>query len=699
MMSDLSGGFAPQQNDERLSLDIDSSSPSNAMINPANTSASTVDQSPITSHSSGPPSSHFTSSASAVQARDTAASHCDLPSDLAHSGERAMLEARSDNQQRKLNPMAIDFILNSDSTGHTSEGNDTSTQPPIEGNDNGTTKQTESCKCSLSHWTLGRLEIFDSTIQKQIGTHKESINKVLASASDRAPANMNDSLPYESEFTLVMGLSEEKVTTVRNLRARLRDAKRESVHIFQHAEKREEAEAKAKKKPMKFIVSGSKSTIYDIPESFGSFVLKVGSLPHINQERLNHRRVTQAQENIPTGWVAHSVPGLLRPSKDLDPRIQVFYKQDGDRIAIDNDERADGTTGIVMSRIKDLEETTRRKILQNYCNIEQSQVEEVLSLNDHCLVRVLLGRRFDDDDDDEESDDAMESVSGNAVDDDVEMASVDTSDCEPPSLLNIPGYLDFILHACKKVRDGPEALAKQIAFGYALLHWGARLDGRGIEFLLGLAPLGRGKRLYMLDFEACRPLDRSDRVHLWKVFVKHYLEASAKIWEASDKDFDSTLPETFIRELERNFLEQNENGSEHGGREQDGENEANSQQDSEDGGNDEDDPAQADREASENNDYGSDEYNPNSTDSEDSSEEEDSDDDDDDDCPLPPAKPILKKSASSDTSTTPPKARSETSPRKVTFWRNLPSYKMEKPANAPYWKRGRARQPILLGFH
>ncbi|KAK2599503.1 hypothetical protein N8I77_011254 [Diaporthe amygdali] len=516
---------------------------------------------------------------------------------------------------------------------------------------------------------------------------------------------MNDSLPYESEFTLVMGLSEEKVTTVRNLRARLRDAKRESVHIFQHAEKREEVEAKAKKKPMKFIVSGSKSTIYDIPESFGSFVLKVGSLPHINQERLNHRRVTQAQEkygalvwagpdtsrfkmllvphimkSIPTGWVAHSVPGLLRPSKDLDPRIQVFYKQDGDRIAIDNDERADGTTGIVMSRIKDLEETTRRKILQNYCNIEQSQVEEALNLNDHCLVRVLLGRRFDDDDDDDdddESDDAMESVSGNAVDDDVEMASVDTSDCEPPSLLNIPGYLDFILHACKKVRDGPEALAKQIAFGYALLHWGARLDGRGIEFLLGLAPLGRGKRLYMLDFEACRPLgeltaacvrnrlipaaldndpyipracfgdsnevlrrdrrgnpriftDRSDRVHLWKVFVKHYLEASAKIWEASDKDFDSTLPETFIRELERNFLEQNENGSEHGDGEQNGENEADSQQDSEDGGNDEDDPAHAHCEASENNDYGSDEYNPYSTDTEDSSEEEDSEDDDDD---------------------------------------------------------------------
>lgn len=68
--------------------------------------------------------------------------------------------------------------------------------------------------------------------------------------------------------------------------------------------------------------------------------------------------------------------------------------------------------------------------------------------------------------------------------------------------------------------------------------------------------------------------------------------------------------------------------------------------------------------------------------------------------PLPPLKPILKKAAIEDTSSdTSQKPVSESGKRKVTFFHHLPSYRWEKPANAPYWKQARSRSPILLGFH
>ncbi|KAG8170208.1 hypothetical protein KVR01_000953 [Diaporthe batatas] len=101
--------------------------------------------------------------------------------------------------------------------------------------------------------------------------------------------------------------------------------------------------------------------------------------------------------------------------------------------------------------------------------------------------------------------------------------------------------------------------------------------------------------------------------------------------------------------------------------------------------------------------------------------QEDDDDDDWEDCvdweshnlfwfgvreltwtPLPPLKSILKKPAAEDTSSTTPhnQAADEASGRRrVTFRNNMPSYRWEKGANAPYWKRARSRSPILLGFH
>lgn len=215
-------------------------------------------------------------------------------------------------------------------------------------------------------------------------------------------------------------------------------------------------------------------------------------------------------------------------------------------------------------------------------------------------------------------------------------ASITSSDDTPLETLNLPGYLDHIIKACREhyARPPLESFAREIAFGYAMLHWGARLDGRGIEFLLGLSPTGVGRRLYMLDFEDCCPIRelsarcvrdqlvpaavenepyipratssgssdefeirkkrgkdncekkykvftfRSHEVFVWEVFVKHYLEASRKIWEARDHDFDLSLPELFIEELKGFFtqnVERNADGvsghnvaSEHGTHDQTG---------------------------------------------------------------------------------------------------------------------------------
>lgn len=68
-------------------------------------------------------------------------------------------------------------------------------------------------------------------------------------------------------------------------------------------------------------------------------------------------------------------------------------------------------------------------------------------------------------------------------------------------------------------------------------------------------------------------------------------------------------------------------------------------------------------------------------------------------CPLPPLKPILKKPSTDTSRNAPQKPVNEPGKRRVTFFHSLPSYRWEKPANAPYWKQPRPSSPILLGFH
>lgn len=115
-----------------------------------------------------------------------------------------------------------------------------------------------------------------------------------------------------------------------------------------------------------------------------------------------------------------------------------------------------------------------------------------------------------------------------------------------------------------------------MAYGYAVLHWGARFDGRGIEFLLGCTESSQVK-LHMLDFEDCKPfvcwskegirnqlvpaaMDNAPYIprpfvspDLWRAFKKAYLAASRVIlktsagfgvWDDAEEEVEASLPRT-----------------------------------------------------------------------------------------------------------------------------------------------------------
>lgn len=493
--------------------------------------------------------------------------------------------------------------------------------------------QAASCRCNMSNWTLEVLNKLTAYHQKQIKIFLELGKDVTASQPRRTSADQSIKASIEN----IDELHEKNSRILRTMKAEIHRAIKRQTHIAQHREQIAKAERKAKEKPLRFIADGSKSSIYEVPESLGKFVIRVGSLKAIKQGRSNTLHVAQAQkelehsirsgsrkgwlrpllipkveEFVPTGWVQDDLTGILRQCKSLDPRIPGFCGMNVDSMCVDSDEQV----GIVLSRIGDLEDQCSREVLQRCFKPSDEELEEILDANDHFLVRIYLGRRSDDDDDTEDD------VSDVTVKDAASDGSIANFDESPLSTLNLPGYLDRIIMACGEEKSAHtlESIAHEIAFGYALLHWKARLDGRGIEFLMGSSPTGLGKRLYMLDFEDCRPLrelsarcvrdqlvpaalendpyipraiswkssdedelcelckkhkgyhevlkgrkQKKNRkrkrvcasVCVWKAFVESYREASAKIWEARNRDFDLGLSELFIEELKRGFFEQN----------------------------------------------------------------------------------------------------------------------------------------------
>ncbi|KAL1867888.1 hypothetical protein Daus18300_006163 [Diaporthe australafricana] len=642
----------------------------------------------------------------------------DLPK-ITLSGDQDLSNVQGDKQQSMLNKMAVDSILDSSSdvlkipddyAAHLCEQGCTA-------------ERRGSCKCTLSLWTLERLEQLSSNNKKQIDFYQKLVENFLASASGKAPVGANDELPCEAEFLYLANLSKDSDKIVQDLKSEIQKANCRSAQIVQHQKERNKAELEAEKKPLKFMASGTKSEVFDIPKSLGRYVLKVGPRQAILQERLNIYSVEEALQKFgslirsssenrklvplsvpritdgtPTGWVAlgprgRSLPGIVRASEDLNPRIP----------SIDSDDQV----GMVLDRIRDLPEDTRAYILGKYCDLNLSDAADVMRTNDYCLVRPYLG------------------MNSNGVD----VASVATVEHEPRSLVNLPVYLDQIRHAHRNTSIPLEAIAEQIAHGYALLHWGAGFDGRGTEFLLGSSTTGLGIQMHMLDFEDCRPL-RAENIDC---VIKQLVTAAVKNDPYIPRAYRGRNDETEWKRIQGTnryrevYTARSDeiytwhivhDGAEHGDDEESERGESDSQDGTEYVECDEDDPNQVSRELSEDDEYGNDDDDSDSCDTEDSSEEEEESDEDDDDTdwathnlfwfgtaeltftPMPYLPPILKNSPSrNNSSTAPPKHPGEPFKRKVTFYHRLPSYKEEKPANAPYWKRTKSRSPILLGFH
>lgn len=568
--------------------------------------------------------------------------------------------------------------------------------------------QMSSCSCIPSGRILGNLDNILAHNQRQNEINEKLIRDIAARGLGRTSAEQS----IESSINEIDKLTEKDNRILKTLKYDIDRANKRSTEIIRHQEQAAEAEREAKKRPLKFMAGGTKSDVYAPPEAFGEYVLQYGPRADIEQKRHNILCVSQASEKfhhsiwnypklrwlrpllfpnikevIPTGWVGDVATGLVRSCENLDPRIPESYDADGNRISVDSNEQI----GLVLSRIGDLEDTDRRVVLRRCFGLSDAEVKKVLDANEHCLIRIYLGRSSDD----EELDDYWDSVSDVIMEDAPEEAEFTLFD--KPLL---PAFLDDIMNACEGTtgRHALQAFAREIAFGYALLHWGARLDGRGIEFLLGSSPTGVGKRLYMLDLEDCRPIGeltprcvldqlvpaalendpyiprpttcgsidetelrlengwyrevfthRSHQVYAWKVFVYYYLQASARIWEASDRDFHSGLPELFIKELKTKFFEQDaewyadgvsdryfasEDGAHHQTESYYAESEqgeSGSQEDPEYDGDDEDDQSQDDRESFDNDQYGDDGYDSDAMDIDDSSEGEEVSDEDDDD--------------------------------------------------------------------
>lgn len=403
---------------------------------------------------------------------------------------------------------------------------------------------------------------------------------------------------------------------------KLSEAIRQNVHrlahVMKHLQQLEEAEKMAKEGPLPIIAYGTSSTVYEIPESFGSLVLKFGPQEKILQERQNILLVSQALKTldtlignrpsssrlrsllllendkfVPTGFKEDAATGLLRLCTGLDSRIPDYYDTNGDGMAVDSDDQA----GIILKRIGNLTDTSRQNYSRKCEDLIGPKLDEALIANEHCFIRIYLGKSSDD----EVSDDARDSASDATMEQAEEKASVNPLDDEPFSDVNLPGYLDCVIRACPH-RSILGDFAKRIALGYVLLHWGAHRDARGIEFLLGSSPTGLGVRLYMLDFEDCRPIKelsahcvreqlvpaalenypyipravsgssdekeywfeggiehsaytaRSNKVYIWEAFARYYLEFSALILRAYGRDLELHLPEVFIDELKKYFL-------------------------------------------------------------------------------------------------------------------------------------------------
>lgn len=329
----------------------------------------------------------------------------------------------------------------------------------------------------------------------------------------------------------------------------------------------------ARRRPFVLVAQGGKKSIYAIPESFGRHVVKIGPFLDIHREMKVIQELTRAYRELrscpnaatarrPTlrGFTLPTIPkitkgktpsGLQRYCQRSDSRGRETWDLLKDRIPEkDNeDERGEskathGQAAVVLRCIGGLPDSHHTYILNHL--YQHESLEKVLQSreNDNLLVRVYLGANS-----------PWYTLPEDGGDQELDADEEDLHDKAMP-LLNFPGHVDLLSQYCSSTPRHLRSLAEQMGHGYAIMHWGARFDGRGVEFLLGLNASSAIK-LHMLDFEECQPfvcwtkecvgrqlvpavvengpyLPRpSVSPDLWRVFRKAYLRASTVTLKAN----------------------------------------------------------------------------------------------------------------------------------------------------------------------
>ncbi|KAK4861860.1 hypothetical protein LT330_003895 [Penicillium expansum] len=145
---------------------------------------------------------------------------------------------------------------------------------------------------------------------------------------------------------------------------------------------------------------------------------------------------------------------------------------------------------VMMDRILPLPKIVRKALISQFCapeqHIDTTDIEAILNhpQNKHCLARVYLG-----------------------------MAN-GTIDHKTP-LRNFPLYLDSM----EQIGIETLPLANAMGKAYAILHWGAAINGDDVEFVLGTSATEalavdhelefqhRAVQLYLLDFGQCEAVE------------------------------------------------------------------------------------------------------------------------------------------------------------------------------------------------
>lgn len=316
------------------------------------------------------------------------------------------------------------------------------------------------------------------------------------------------------------------------------------------------------KSTLRQIGLGSCGSVFEIPGTEIAYKKGTKELDIHRDYRLT-RKVHEA--------VAHVVPMLQKAYPELQmpktPQCHDFHAVDDDSFWTENLQRfpmefRTRQPLFTVDHILPLPKATRKALIERYFDDDAEIQQEAMDDRDNkdCLVRIYFGEK--------------------------ESLKQQTESYD--SLRNFPLRLNMMEDLDLDTSD----LAKEMAFGLAIIHWQAQVDAMDVEFVLGSsATLGDGNihaaaateeppnflrrstHLFMFDFDKAKEFELTERdvkeklmpaflgndpyyprpqvdEELWEDFCTAYLKASKLILKAKQvKKAALALPKLFIAEV------------------------------------------------------------------------------------------------------------------------------------------------------